>query len=48
MIDGGEVRVQLADGDRITFDRVILTVPCPRIQALCPELSPAERPAWTR
>lgn len=41
--DGGEVRVQLAGGETHTFDRVILTVPCPRIQALCPQLSAAER-----
>jgi protoporphyrinogen oxidase len=41
--ESGAVRVRLAGGQEHTFDRVVLTVPCPRIQALCPQLSPAER-----
>lgn len=41
--EGGGVRVRLAGGQEHTFDKVVLTVPCPRIQALCPQLSPAER-----
>ncbi len=41
--EAGGVRVRLAGGQEHIFDRVVLTVPCPRIQALCPQLSPAEQ-----
>ena len=41
--DGDAVQVRLADGEVRTFDRVVLTVPCPRIHALCSQLSPEER-----
>lgn len=41
--DHGEgVEVELADGDSLQFDRVVLTVSCPRIQRLCAQLSPEE------
>jgi protoporphyrinogen oxidase len=39
---GQGVDVTLANGDRHRFDRVILTVSCPRIQGMCLQLSPAE------
>jgi protoporphyrinogen oxidase len=41
--EGDGVKVQLAGGAQRTFDRVVLTVPCPRVLALCPQLSPEER-----
>jgi len=41
--EGEGARVRLAGGSEHTFDRVVLTVPCPRILALCPQLSPSER-----
>jgi len=41
--DGDRVRVRLAGGEVRTFDRVVLTVPCPRVDALCLQLSPEER-----
>jgi protoporphyrinogen oxidase len=44
--DGGEpqeVAVELADGARLLFDDVVLTVPCGRAARLCPGLTPAER-----
>ena len=41
--DGREARVRLTGGSEWTFDRVVLTVPCPRVVALCPQLSPTER-----
>jgi protoporphyrinogen oxidase len=40
---GDGVRVRLAGGEERTFDRVVLTVPCPRVRALCPQLSPGEQ-----
>jgi protoporphyrinogen oxidase len=40
---GDDVRVRLAGGAEHSFDRVVLTVPCPRVLALCPALTPAER-----
>ena len=40
---GDGARVTLADGSSLEFDAVILTVPCPQVTALCPELSPGER-----
>ncbi len=36
-------RIELADGGRVLADAAILTVPCGRIAALCPQLSPAEQ-----
>jgi protoporphyrinogen oxidase len=39
----GETWVELASGDRLLFDDVILTVPCGRAAALCPDLSAEER-----
>jgi protoporphyrinogen oxidase len=41
--DGSQVRVRLSGSDECTFDRVVLTVPCPRVVALCSQLSPGER-----
>ena len=41
--DGDGARVRLAGGAELEFDRVVLTVPCPRIVALCPQLTPAEQ-----
>lgn len=41
--DGDGVRVRLVGGAEHAFDRVVLTVPCPRVVRLCPQLSPAER-----
>ena len=39
----GEVSVETAEGTRVDFDRVVLTVPAPVAAALCPGLSGAER-----
>ncbi len=41
--DGHGVEVVLANGDSHHFDRLVLTVSCPRIQSLCPQLSSAEQ-----
>jgi protoporphyrinogen oxidase len=38
-----EVAVELADGSRLLFDDVVLTVPCGRAARLCPGLTAAER-----
>lgn len=38
-----EVRVETAGGGSLTFDKVILTVPCGRIADMCPGLAPAEQ-----
>jgi protoporphyrinogen oxidase len=35
--------VTLADGTVRRFDRVVVTIPCPRVAALCPQLTDAER-----
>ncbi len=43
----GEVCVELSDGARLLFDRVVLTVPCGRAAALCPDLTDAERARLT-
>jgi len=40
---GGEVEVRCENGSRHLFDRVILTVPAPRIAAVCPQLTETER-----
>ena len=39
--DGADVT--LADGTVRRFDRVVVTIPCPRVAALCPQLTDAER-----
>jgi protoporphyrinogen oxidase len=41
--DGDGVRVSLAGGEERIFDQVVLTVPCPRVRALCPTLSAGEQ-----
>lgn len=38
----GTVDVKLADGSRLEFDHVIMTVPCPLVSALCPDLTQQE------
>jgi protoporphyrinogen oxidase len=43
MDTGGGAEVRFAGGDAAPFDRVVLTVPCGRIAALCPQLSEGER-----
>jgi protoporphyrinogen oxidase len=35
--------IDLADGESVQLDRVVLTVPCGTIANLCPQLTPAER-----
>jgi protoporphyrinogen oxidase len=40
-VESGSLR--LADGETRTFDAVVLTVPCARVAALCPQLTQAER-----
>jgi len=39
---GDGVTVRLASGERLRFDKVILTVPCGAIRRLCPQLSADE------
>lgn len=39
--DGATVR--LRSGEQLSFDHVVLTVPCPYVNRLCPQLQPAER-----
>lgn len=34
--------IDLAGGDTLVFDRVVLTVPCPTVARICPDLSQAE------
>ena len=41
VVESGSLR--LADGEVRAFDAIVLTVPCPRVAALCPQLTPAER-----
>jgi protoporphyrinogen oxidase len=42
--DVGEgVIVELADGERLSFDRAVMTVSCNRVARLCPQLTDAER-----
>lgn len=41
--DGDTASVTLRDGTRHQFDAVVLTVPCPRVARLCPQLDDAER-----
>jgi protoporphyrinogen oxidase len=40
-VESGSLR--LADGETRSFDAIVLTVPCGRVNALCPQLTPAER-----
>ena len=40
---GNRVEVCLAGGGAYTFDKVVLTVPCGQVLALCPDLSAQER-----
>jgi len=44
---GGQVEVCLAGGGAYAFDRVVLTVPCGQVLALCPDLSASERERLT-
>ncbi len=39
----GEVRVDLQDGTRETFDQSVVTAAAPLVSRLCPQLSPAEK-----
>jgi protoporphyrinogen oxidase len=39
----GGAAVQLADGSALEFDAAILTVPCPQILTLCPDLNESEQ-----
>jgi protoporphyrinogen oxidase len=39
----GAAEVRLAGGERLAFDDVVLTVPCAKVAALCPQLTDAER-----
>lgn len=41
--NGQDVDVQVAGGEMLTFDQVVMTVSCPRIQSVCPQLTVAER-----
>jgi protoporphyrinogen oxidase len=41
--DPGGASVTLANGDHLEFDKVVLTVPCPQVLQLCPDLNPGER-----
>ena len=41
--DGEEVDVHLVGGETLTFDQVVMTVSCPRIQSICPQLTDDER-----
>ncbi len=40
---GEGAQVELSGGETVEFDYVVMTVSCPRIQSLCPQLSAAER-----
>jgi len=40
---GHAVDVGVAGGETLTFDQVVMTVSCPRIEAMCPQLSDGER-----
>ncbi|MGQ0712308.1 MAG: NAD(P)/FAD-dependent oxidoreductase [Gemmatimonadaceae bacterium] len=44
VFDSGEgAEVRFADGGQRSFDNVVLTVPCARIAAMCPQLGEGER-----
>jgi protoporphyrinogen oxidase len=45
---GGEAEVCLQGGERRLFDKVVLTISCPRVAAVCPQLSDAERERLNR
>jgi protoporphyrinogen oxidase len=40
--DAGGSTLTFSDGSSETFDATVLTVPCPRVSALVPQLTPAE------
>jgi protoporphyrinogen oxidase len=40
---GGQVMVEGRSGERALFDRVVLTLPCPAINRVCPGLTDAEQ-----
>jgi protoporphyrinogen oxidase len=40
---GQGAHVELPGGDVLGFDHVVMSVSCPRVQSLCPQLSAAER-----
>lgn len=46
--DGDGATVRLADGSARRFDAVVMTVPCSRISALCPQLTDDERARLNR
>jgi len=39
----GGVQLETTQGRLLEFDKVILTIPCPSIPKLCPQLSPSEK-----
>ena len=41
--DGSSIAVETTGGEVENFDTVVLTVPCPLVNAMCPDLSEAER-----
>lgn len=41
--DAGSATVRFKDGTTESFDSVVLTVPCPRVNALCPQLTEKEQ-----
>src|SRR5208283_5298389 len=41
--DAGSAQITLTGGDTRRFDAAIMTVPCPRVTALCPQLTAPER-----
>jgi protoporphyrinogen oxidase len=43
LADANSATITLADGNTRRFDAAVMTVPCPRVSALCPQLSAAER-----
>jgi protoporphyrinogen oxidase len=40
--ENGHVTLETADGRSQEFDELVLTIPCPQISALCPQLSSSE------
>jgi protoporphyrinogen oxidase len=46
--DGDGATVRLGDGTTRRFDAVVLTVPCPRVSALCPQLTADEKTRLNR
>jgi len=41
--NGQDVDIRIKGGETLTFDRAVMTVSCPRIQQVCPQLTEAER-----